>query len=328
MPDPVSRADSIFDYVEGLLSPEDSEEFLRGIENDPERRAEVHAAALMLGLDVPLSVAEFRTEAESGVSGPAADRQSRWSLRSVAVAMTAMLLVSVAAGSIWVLIRPRPILSDDFEDGWLNGRIWNTPRPGVKELDGYVRLSNRGYLVTAVSCPPPVQIELDWRWIDLAEFPQYTDHLTVVLRTSGTPRSQNSYEATDGIAVHFDAQVGSVHINRIRNDPSAVHSAETLASTDGKVDLPAQLSEPLPGPLAIPASVWHHVRIVDDGETISIYMVGPHVDRAYRDTPLLQANVPSKPSGEKIAIYNRELNDRAPHQSHIDNVMILSLDPN
>ena len=75
-------------------------------------------------------------------------------------------------------------LLDSLDTGWFDTTKWKTARRKTSAVDGYVRLINRGSLATVAEFRAPMEIEFDWRWIDLAgQF--YADSLTVAVHTSG-----------------------------------------------------------------------------------------------------------------------------------------------
>jgi hypothetical protein len=226
-------------------------------------------------------------------------------------------LVLIAAGVAgtgwagWSVLRPRPLLEDNFNDRWFDPRLWTCPRPIVREENGYLRLLNRGYIVTTKEFRGPIALAFDWRPIDLDGHPEYRDILTVALRTTGTPRSKHSYEAVDGILVKIDSQGGRV--------------TASIASPSSIESLQLRLMDA--GTLPIPADEWHRVRITDDGTNIAVFVAGPEIRGADGENPVISIAYSGHLEGRRIALYNRELVGGVLHESHIDNLVVRSLPP-
>ncbi len=221
-----------------------------------------------------------------------------------------LALVVAGLGAAWTAFGPRPLLSDNFNDGWFDSSLWLPPSVfsrsmGVKEQHGYMRLLNRGYLVTRAEFADPISVQFDWSWSDFGENPLYADHLAVVLRTAAEPDADHAFEAKDGVMVKFNAWSGAVEI---------------WAQPDG-----ANRGSTKSGSLKLAPDVWHHLRITNDGERVAVYVTGPAVGDHDNDGPVLEVRCPTAPTARHVAIYNREQLAAIPHESYIDNVVIESL---
>lgn len=240
--------------------------------------------------------------------------------------LVAAVLISIVMTGGWAFITPKPVLRDNFSENWFHPGKWREQsRPVVRFENGYARLQNRGFLVTKKEYREPIELSLDWRWIDLKGDPLYTDDLTVALRSHGQPRGDRPWEATDGILVRFSSGPSRVSIGL----GAAVGDMEGLA-----------VSAPAIYPM--PSNVWRKIRIVDTGESIEVYLSGdsyyPNADAQTplpRDDrePILTVAYDEPFSAGHIAIYNREyVGDSrehaggVPHESHIDNVRIYRLE--
>src|SRR5205085_1050021 len=107
-----------------------------------------------------------------------------------------------------------------------------------------------------------------------------------------------------GVRVCFKGHVGTVSI-----DWPGVKKHEEI-QTKGDV-------------LPFAPNKWYRLRVTDDGETISVYLSGPEMQKKYWKEPVLQAHPPALAwQGHHVAIYNRERVADVPHESHIDNVLI------
>src|SRR5206468_1129689 len=92
-------------------------------------------------------------------------------------------------------------LADPFDTSWLDPTRWRTGRRKTTAQDGYARLNDRGSLVSVQEFKEPIQIDLDWRWIDIAGDMSYRDTLTVALHTSGKHAAAHPFCVRDGIEV-------------------------------------------------------------------------------------------------------------------------------
>jgi hypothetical protein len=247
-----------------------------------------------------------------GVPGPdrvapraATAARSPWRRRCAAAGV--VLAVAGAAWGACAALAERPLLRDDFDRDWIDPGKWDVSlgRPGVRAVEGHLRLRNRGSVVTRQEFDCPIEVEFDWRWRDHAEDPLYAEVLVVGLRTSGAHMSGHSFQLLDGVFVHLSTLGACVSVSA---RPGPVFEAD---SPEGGVPMPAD--------------AWHHVRITDDGATVRVYLSGPRIDRRYATTPVIAATPPGHFAGRRVAIHNRELVSNATHESHIDNVVIRAL---
>ena len=148
-------------------------------------------------------------------------------------------------------------MEDNFNDEWLDTRKWETARPTTIEEGGHLRLNNRGSIRTTEEFQGPIEIEFDWRWIDLTGDTLYRDSLTIVLHSSGVHTKEHPFRVVDGLEIAFLASAGQVGIASL----AAPHRATYTA----------------PAAVPMPAGKWHHIRIIDDGAFITIYVTAPHL---------------------------------------------------
>lgn len=231
-------------------------------------------------------------------------------LRRLTAAAVALCMLGSVSWGAWYMLHTPPLLQDNFNDRWVNLELWQTPRPIVREEGGHLALVNRGYLLTDKEFPGPIDLRLRWRWRDLAGWPQYSDSLTVVLRTAGRPLDVHPYLTGDGIAIDFKAADGTVSIS----GPLVRGVRPVLAHTP-------------PAAAPLPAGEWHSIRVTDDGDTIAVYLYGPAVPPREKDAPLLTVRCPDDAAAHRIALYNRERVADVPHESHIDDVIVRRLAP-
>ncbi len=282
--------DDLLDYFFGFSTPEQAEEIERRAREDPE-------TARQLSI-----VRSISSHAQLPLVTP---RKRFWQVllgsllrRRVVILAAILLLLCGASWGIWYVVVGPPLMSDNFNDEWFDSTRWHSARPGVREENGYLRLINRGSVVTREEFPGPIEVSFDWMWVDISSYPHYSDDLAIVLRTSGTHREQHAYEITDGVMVRFYTHDGRV-----------------------KVEAPPlnALDESPKRSLRMPAGKWHRIRISDDGETVSVYITGPEIDGKYKEEPVLRVRCPGTYKSRRIAIYNRELVGEAVHESRIDN---------
>jgi len=239
------------------------------------------------------------------------DRRRRWRIPLAAprrLRWVAAVLLIAATGFGWAgwrLAFPPPLMEDHFRGRRLDSRIWRCERERVKQEDGYVRLTNRGYLVTKEHYPGPIEISFRWKFLDLGEQPLYWEHLTVALRTSGLPQPQYPHEVLDGIAVKLNAVSGAVQVTLPPEKEVQFSAAREKAR--------------------FLADTWYDVRITDDGETVAIYCEGPGMPEDASRNPLLLAHCPAASPQHHIALYNRELVAGIPHESHLNYFAVKSL---
>lgn len=248
-------------------------------------------------------------DAKAEIPEPTKARVRWWIAKpSLRKAVIAASILVVACGMTWAgykLLSPRVLLQDNFNADWFDSRIWKTGRRGVREMNGGMRLMNRGSLVTKKEFAEPLAVSFRWKWIDHAEDPLYADELVVALRTTGEHKKEHSYEILDGVLVRFNTWEGSAAIFK-------GVSATPLASVPR-------------GSLPLSADEWRDIRITDDGETVSVYLTGKGIDPKYGKTPLMQARCPDYRPGGHIGVYNRELLADAVHESWLDDFLICAL---
>lgn len=185
----------------------------------------------------------------------------------------AALLASAASASSQVL------LHDDFNDATIDVGLWTvtTPYPDalVQESSGYLKVLNRGRVLTTSAFDAPYQIE---GRILLADNP--FSPASVVLRTDG---SSIGAAEMPGIAV----QLG------VRRDDAVVDQLQIYtigaAGSDGAA---ASLTT------ALNMNQWYDFRIVDNGTSVHLYW-----DNAETATLSLAS---SWSTGDRIGFYNRE----------------------
>lgn len=282
----------------------------------PELRSRVEAAAADEDFAAELAaLAALGNPAEAALSDttpaavPPTTRRRRSTLHRSALAAGILLALGGVAWGGYELLRIPPLLEDDFSSRTIANKKWDPRlgRKGVSATDGYLRLLNRGSVVTRAEFDEPIEITLDWRWIDLAQWPLYADVFTVCLRTRGEHKPEHAYEILDGLKIEFNANEGRVRAVRAGvPDPSIITAAD-LDSTP------------------FPAGAWHHLRIVDDGRTVSVYVEGPSVDPKYKKEPALTVAIPEGLTGKHVALFNREYVAGTNHESHVDNVKIRAM---
>lgn len=308
---------------------------------NPESPLSIYAEGLREDRDLPLTMALEAAEAEQagnllGMEEPRVNdvenkdrplarrilRGMRWRGASIAAA----ILLLICVGFAWAVFRPRPLLSDSFGDEWVDPDLWFTPRSGVREEGGHMRLLNRGYLVTEKEFSGPISVSFDWKWLDIDSHPHYSEQLAVVLRTTGRPREQHSFEVKDGVVVRFDAQGGRITVSLAKEDPSGFldEIGSTLSTDSGHR---FQISPALTKRIPMPAEKWHGIRIADDGRIVAVYLSGPEVPREYKDTPILSVRCPDEFTERHIAVYNREYVGETNHESRIDNFVLTRQGP-
>lgn len=229
--------------------------------------------------------------------------------RQAALAAGVLLAVGGIAWGSYELLRTQPLLEDDFGKKTVSNANWDPHRgrKGVSASDGYLRLLNRGSVVTRREFDEPVEIELDWKWIDLAQWPLYAEIFTVCLRTNGEHKAQHAYEVLDGLKIECNAVEGRVRAVRAGvPEPSII----TAAGLDSTPFTPGE---------------WHHLRIVDDGQAATVYVSGPSIDPRYKKEPALTVAIPEGLTGKRIALFNREYVAGTNHESQVDNVRVRAM---
>lgn len=232
--------------------------------------------------------------------------ESRWRsnllLRRAALVAGILVTTGGAAWGGYELLHTPPLLKDDFSMRTISNANWDPHRGrrGISAVNGYLQLLNRGSVVTQRDFDEPVEIEFDWRWIEHGNWPLYSENLTVCLRTKGEHKPTHAYEMLDGLNIGFVT---------MRNHVVAGVGEVVLASA------PAD-SAPMP------PGEWHHIRIIDDGAWIAVYIEGPSIDPRYKTAPILTVPVPADLTGRHIAFFNREFVAGINHESHVDNIRI------
>lgn len=233
-------------------------------------------------------------------------KRRRFRVRKSVLAILLLLLTATAAYAGYVLTRTPPLLEDSFSSQTVSYNNWERKlgRAGVRAEKGHLRLLNRGSVVTRQEFEGPIEVSFDWRWLDLGTHPHYAETFHVVLNTHGLHEDQHPFQITDGFTIDFNCVAHAVHMGLVHG-PYSLHAA--------------------PDSTPFPSDEWHHVRIVDDGVSISVFITGPAIDPKYEEQPVLVATPPSRPSGRRIAFFNREYVAGINHESNIDNVVVRSL---
>lgn len=229
--------------------------------------------------------------------------------RQAALAAGVLLAVGGIAWGSYELLRERPLLEDDFGKKTISNANWepHLGRKGVSASDGYLRLLNRGSVATRREFNEPIEIELDWKWIDLAQWPLYAEIFSVCLRTNGEHKKEHAYEILDGLKIEFNAVEGRVRAVRAGVPDPSLLKAAALDSTPFT-----------PGE-------WYHLRLVDDGQIVSVYLSGPSIDPKFKKEPVLTVAIPEGLTGKRIALFNREYVSGTNHESQVDNVRVRAL---
>lgn len=278
-------------------APEDVRARVRAAaEGDPDLREQL-AALGPLASEAPVSPAP--------VVAPAV-RPRRWRPWGRPTVVAAGVVVAVS-GVVWggyELLRTPPLLQDSFGKRTIEYRTWHPRlgRKGVSAEDGYLRLLNRGSVVTRREFDVPIEIEFDWRWIDHGQWPLYAEVLSVGLRSTGRQQEEHDYRLKDGFVVEFNC---------------VEHSVRAVAADDMVV-----VSTSGPDSVPFVPGEWYHVRIADDGAAVSVFVTGPSVDQKYKTQPVLTAPFPSGLTGKRVAFYNREYTAKTNHESQVDNIVI------
>jgi hypothetical protein len=274
---------------------------------DDERRRDIESHALA---DQELSARLQLLANFSGLGRKQVARRSWRQQHRLIAAIGVVVILAGVCGATCIALTPRALLYDGFSDGWFDSQLWLPPgvfseQMGVQERGGFLKLINRGYLVTRGEFDAPLEISFDWSWSELGNNPLYADHLAVAVRTSGDPLRDYPHEVRDGVVIKFNAWTGTVEV---WEQPSGSHRASTKK-----------------GLVKLPAETWHHVRITDDGEQISVYVSAEEGTDQDSDEPVLVADCPAGARKRHIAFYNRELVADIPHESWIDNIVIRRL---
>lgn len=257
--------------------------------------------------DGPTGDGETRDSTPPGDRRPAPQsRKGRGWKRTTLLVLAATGALSGLGFATWeVFFAPKTLMQDNFNRGPLDARLWDKKlcRGKVGIVDGYVRLRNRGSIVTMQEFPGPIEVIFDWRWIDVDEEPHYTDILKVVLHTSGGHSPGRPFEITDGLVVELNSVGGLVRMHR-EPGPEVLTPESRVAFSPGK---------------------WYRVRVTDDGAELAVYVSGPNIDPKDWKTPVLRFPHTGGFTQHRVAIYNRERAGEADHESHIDNFVIREL---
>jgi len=225
-------------------------------------------------------------------------------------ALVLLLAVSGMAGAGWVMLMPRSLLHDNFNDNWFDSRLWLPPpsfgdKQGIREADGRLKLVNRGYLISKQEFTGPIEVSFDWIWNELGLNPVYADHLVIVLRSAGIPTPDYPFEVPDGIVIRLNAWEGRAEVD-----------AEPGLQNHQKGEW---------GEVKFSPDTWYHIRITDDGERIAVYVTGRNDPDHPDEKPVVEGSYPMAPKSGHLVIYNREQVGGVPHESWIDNVTVRPL---
>jgi hypothetical protein len=247
--------------------------------------------------DVP-SVVHFDKRARRG--------RSRSARRMLAIALVVFGICGIGWAG-YEIARTPPLFNDSFGHRTVEYDKWHPHlgRKGVSAEEGYLRLVNRGSVVTRREFNEPVEITFEWRWIDLGQWPLYSEILHVMLRTTGEHDLESPFEAKDGVCIGFNTVSNSVSV--------MAPGRKVLESTTGDA-------------AHLPSGTWHRIRILDDGKQVSVFVEGPNVEAKSKKTPLLVVPIPDGLPGKRIGFHNREYVAGINHESHIDNIEVRRLD--
>lgn len=306
--------DDLIDYVLGTAGKR-APEIARRESEDEELAAQISIMAAMIGRESP---GRTRNEADCQTPNRLRHllRRVRDLLRRNLVAACLGVVLLICAGGVWAAwsIVNQPLLEDHFRRRSFDSLRWLAPRPRVKPEMGFMRLINRGYLVTQQEFEGPIDLRFRWKWIDLSENPKYSEDLVVALRTTGVPSDNRAFEITDGVCIRFVTYEGIVRIALPPPAPSPEDPPESIRVTPR-------------GSVPMPSDAWHDVRITDDGLTIAVYITGPELPPENAKKPILKVAWAPPTKGHQIAFYNRELLAFSSHESHITDVVVRKLDP-
>ncbi|CAN5392266.1 hypothetical protein BH10PLA2_BH10PLA2_23690 [soil metagenome] len=306
--------DELIDYVIGKDGAR-GDEIAVAAAADEELAAQLALMRMMSGRPViKFPVDAPPAEIVSGIRALAVDwkRHRRKTLVAAAVAA----IVTFVAGGVWAgwSYLHRPLLEDHFLRRTFDSLRWAAPRPQVRPEYVYIKLTNRGYLVTQQEFEGPIELSFRWRWLDLAENPLYSDNLTVTLRTTGEPSEESPFNIKDGVMVVFSTYDSRVMVTgKPIADPPGVPHVIQRRTEMGQVPMPSER--------------WHDIRIRDDGTTIQVFVSGPELPSENAKKSVLSVSWPLKERGRKIAFFNREMLKWAAHESHITDVVVRTLRP-
>lgn len=291
------ETEDLIRYVSGRAAPDVRERIEAAAANDEELSAKLAWVAALAGVPLPPPASASR-----------AKTKRRLSRRRALLAATSVLAGCGLSWAAYAFVYDRPLLADNFSDGWLDPRLWRGERPIIREEKGHLMLMNRGVLVTREQFPLPIELSLDWQWLNLAGDPVYSDDLAIALRTPGRAMSVRPFDVNEGVLIRFRAGPGQVSISRAK----------------GQIPFDALGVSP-EGSLPMPAESWHHIRIADDGREIAVYMTGGAIPPTKDGEPVIRVRCPDDSRHHHIAIFNREFIASAPQESRIDNVVIRAL---
>jgi len=307
----VSRFDeeTLVLYAAGRLDESRRQEIADATRSDEELRATLEVIGVLSGLGESggreASPTPLRRVRESSRLLIAACRR-----HPVWLALAVLVAVSSIAGAGWMILMPRFLLHDDFNDNWFDSRVWLSPpafgrEQGVREQDGRLKLLNRGFLISKQEFSGPVDVSFDWRWSELGFNPIYADHLTIALRSSARTSQTYPYEIEDGVVIRVNAWTGYA---AICVEPGSQHMHKS-----GQ------------GMLKLSADTWHHIRITDDGEHVAVYVTGRNDPEHPDDRPVVEGSFPTAPKSGHLVLYNREKVGGVPHESYVDNIIVRRL---
>ncbi len=299
-------------YLLDELRPDAKLAVARAALTDTSLAAKLDCMAALIGVEAPGSAPSVPMLAEP--------TKARWTRRQfvkgAAASLAGVAALSGAAYAGYRLLVPRPLLEDDFDKEWLDPAKWDTlrMRRGVRPKDGYVRLRNRGSLVTMREFDTPFELSFDWTWINWVDDPLYPETLSIALHTSGRLHSEWPFEVEDGIVLVF--QTHSARIGASIHNPRPMTDRVKL----GWVQIG------LTGTVPLPADALHRIRIVDTGAKVSVYATGPKIDHKYATKQaIFELEYAEKFAERRIAIYNREPVANTDHESRIDNFKVYRL---
>ncbi|MFO0935756.1 MAG: family 16 glycoside hydrolase [Gemmataceae bacterium] len=292
-------------YTLGELPPDRAEAVRNYAATDRELAAKLSALAGCAGFTQEDETPSTSIQSRQIMKGAKPSRRTLFKQLAATIAIAVLLCGVGYAGYEW--LREKPLFEDNFNDEWLDTKLWDTHRgrKGVREEGGYLRLLNRGFVVTANEFPDPIEISLDWQWIDLEGDPLYPDNFSVGLRTSGIHEKNRPFDPVNGIEVAFVPHHGGVYVQEKPVGGRLVQSPQGICK--------------------FVAGKWYHLRITDDGKRINIYVNGQGIDKKYTTEPVLTVESANPSKDHRISFFNREYVGDANHESRIDNVVIRNL---
>ncbi|MBS0263498.1 MAG: hypothetical protein JSS02_16275, partial [Planctomycetes bacterium] len=283
-------------YAYGRLDDSKTKEIADAIPNDPELASALEIVQRLVGFDS----SDSKIRPVNRLSQVHTQLFKFGRVHPYLLAGLLIVFFSSLAGGSWIWLVPHSLLQDNFNDNWFDSRIWDFPPTsetgqGVIEADGHMKLLNRGYLISQAEFNGAIDLSFDWRWSNLGLNPVYADHLVVVLRSTGKPNVEYPFEIEDGVRLRFNAWTGKVELD-------LVHEPGTLQATEL-------------GVVKLPAEIWHHIRITDDGDNIAVFISGPDGPTPADGSPIFAAACRTKDLTGHIVFYNREYVGGVPHES-------------